>query len=110
MTLYKGNAEYAEVLGTECFVCGEEPSVNKDWIWYSGRNRLALCEYCAPVFIARIANDIAKTYHYDTLRIQETPSARFFGHAKTKESFRQRHADYLEALLRLIKEANPEIL
>lgn len=103
MTAYKGNYLYREVENCKCSSCAEDFSLEHSVIWHDD---FMLCEYCAPVVIARLAGDMARIADYSNLTIRTEHHIVPNGFHISKPAFQKRHVVFLENLLKEIKRVN----
>jgi len=111
MGAYKHDVMYVEVVGKECMECGEHITLGHSALYhdfYRGKSstKLVLCEYCAPVIVARLANDTVKMADYANLRLRASGHYTPDGCEKSKSTFQTQHLAYIESLLAKIKEVN----
>jgi hypothetical protein len=118
MTAYIGNPDYFGLIGRKCAMCGEKiehchSAVRHDF--YGEEDNpysLVLCEYCAPVLIARIANDLLTMSGGHNLQCIGETGVKHRGftylYNKNKIQFSNGHRSYLEKFMGLVTRYNTQ--
>jgi len=113
MTGYTGVVDYYGFIGRKCAMCDEQlesehSAVKHDF--YGDIHDLILCEYCAPVVIARLARDLLSMSGIHNLEcyglngVTSRDCAPLY--KKEKIQFSNGHREYLEDFMQLVEEAN----